>query len=86
MKELFRICRERTKVKYKMEVSFIQPSKCPSNILPMQVSMVEVYNESVYDLLAVPEDGHQKLTIQKQGKDVVIPVSWDGVGVGGRWG
>ena len=37
--------------------------------------MVEVYNESVYDLLAMPEDGHQKLTIQKQGKDVVVPVS-----------
>jgi hypothetical protein len=36
--------------------------------------MVEVYNESVYDLLAPPEDGREKLTIQKQGKDVTVPV------------
>lgn len=37
--------------------------------------MVEVYNESVYDLLVPPEDGHEKLTIQKQGRDVVVVVS-----------
>jgi len=37
--------------------------------------MVEVYNEAIYDLLASPEDFHEKLTIQKKGKDIVIPVS-----------
>ena len=37
--------------------------------------MVEVYNEAVYDLLAAPEYGHEKMTIQKQGKDVVVQVS-----------
>lgn len=42
---------------------------------PSQVSMLEVYNESVYDLLAPPEDGREKLTIQKRGKDLHIPVS-----------
>ena len=37
--------------------------------------MVEVYNESIYDLLAPPDEGHEKLTIQKKGKDIVVPVS-----------
>ena len=37
--------------------------------------MVEVYNESIYDLLASPEDFHEKLTIQKKGKDIIVPVS-----------
>ena len=41
----------------------------------LQVSMVEVYNESVYDLLVPPEDGHEKLTIQSKGKNVSVPVS-----------
>ena len=37
--------------------------------------MVEVYNECVYDLLVPPSEGHEKLQIQKKGKDVVVPVS-----------
>ena len=37
--------------------------------------MVEVYNEAIYDLLAAPEDFHEKLTIQKKGKDIIVPVS-----------
>lgn len=37
--------------------------------------MVEVYNESVYDLLVSPDEGHEKLTIQNKGKNVTIPVS-----------
>ena len=37
--------------------------------------MVEVYNECVYDLLVPPSEGHEKLQIQKRGKDVVVPVS-----------
>ncbi len=37
--------------------------------------MVEVYNEAVYDLLVPPDEGHEKLTIQKQGKNVTVPVS-----------
>ena len=37
--------------------------------------MVEVYNESVYDLLVSPEEGHEKLQLQKRGNDVVVPVS-----------
>ena len=41
----------------------------------LQVSMVEVYNECVYDLLVPPSEGHEKLQIQKKGKDVVVPVS-----------
>ena len=41
----------------------------------LQVSIVEVYNECVYDLLVPPSEGHDKLQIQKRGKDVVVPVS-----------
>lgn len=41
----------------------------------LQVSMVEVYNESVYDLLVSPEEGHEKLQLQKKGNDVIVPVS-----------
>ena len=37
--------------------------------------MVEVYNESVYDLLVSPEEGHEKLQLQKKGNDVIVPVS-----------
>ena len=37
--------------------------------------MVEVYNEAVYDLLVSPDEGHEKLVIQKRGKDIVVPVS-----------
>ena len=37
--------------------------------------MVEVYNEAVYDLLVPLDEGHEKLQVQKRGKDVVIPVS-----------
>ena len=37
--------------------------------------MVEVYNESVYDLLVAPEEGHEKLQLQKRGNDVIVPVS-----------
>ena len=36
---------------------------------------MEVYNECVYDLLVPPSEGHDKLQIQKRGKDVVVPVS-----------
>ena len=36
--------------------------------------MVEVYNESVYDLLVSPDEGHEKLTIQSKGKNVTVPV------------
>ncbi len=37
--------------------------------------MVEVYNEAVYDLLASPDEGHQKLQLQNKGKNVAVPVS-----------
>ena len=37
--------------------------------------MVEVYNESVYDLLVSPEEGHEKLQLQKKGNDVIAIVS-----------
>lgn len=37
--------------------------------------MVEVYNESVYDVLVSPEEGHEKLQLQKKGNDVIVPVS-----------
>ena len=37
--------------------------------------MVEVYNESVYDLLVSPDEGHEKLQLQKKGNDVIVPVS-----------
>lgn len=37
--------------------------------------MVEVYNESLYDLLTSPNTVHDKLTIQKKGKDIHVPVS-----------
>ena len=37
--------------------------------------MVEVYNESVYDVLASSDDGHQKLQLQNKGKNVTVPVS-----------
>ena len=37
--------------------------------------MVEVYNESVYDVLVPPEEGHEKLQLQKKGNDVIVPVS-----------
>ena len=37
--------------------------------------MVEVYNESVYDLLVSPDEGHEKLQLQKRGNDVIVPVS-----------
>ncbi len=40
-----------------------------------QVSMMEVYNESIYDLLVPPSEGHVKLQIHKKGKEVVVPVS-----------
>ena len=45
------------------------------SIPPVQVSMVEVYNESVYDLLVSPDEGHEKLQLQKKGNDVIVPVS-----------
>ena len=41
----------------------------------LQVSIVEVYNECVYDLLVPPSEGHEKLQVQKRGKEVVVPVS-----------
>ena len=37
--------------------------------------MVEVYNESVYDVLVSPEEGLEKLQLQKKGNDVIVPVS-----------
>ena len=38
--------------------------------------MVEIYNETIADLLISPgESRHHKLYIQKQGRDVCIPVS-----------
>lgn len=37
--------------------------------------MVEVYNESVYDLLTSPSEVREKLQIQKNGKDIIVPVS-----------
>lgn len=37
--------------------------------------MVEVYNESIYDLLISPNEVHEKLQVQKKGKSVHIPVS-----------
>ena len=38
--------------------------------------MVEIYNETISDLLISPgESRHHKLHIQKQGRDVCIPVS-----------
>lgn len=47
-----------------------------SESIPLvQVSMVEVYNESVYDLLVSPDEGHEKLQLQKKGNDVIVPVS-----------
>ena len=39
--------------------------------------MVEVYNESVYDLLVSPEEGHDKLQLQKKANDVIVPVGWN---------
>ena len=47
--------------------------------------MVEVYNEAVYDLLSPPEGVREKLTIQKQGKDMVVQVR-EGRGGEGRGG
>ena len=38
--------------------------------------MVEIYNETISDLLISPgENRHRRLQIQKQGRDVCIPVS-----------
>lgn len=39
----------------------------------MTVSMVEVYNESVYNLLASPTEIHEKLQVLKKGKTVIVP-------------
>ena len=36
---------------------------------------MEVYNESVYDLLIPPSEGHTKLQLHKRGKEVIVPVS-----------
>ena len=36
--------------------------------------MVEVYNESVYNLLASPTEIHEKLQVLKKGKTVIVPV------------
>ena len=43
------------------------------NIVP-QVSIVEVYNEAVFDLLVPSSEGHEKLHIVKKGKDTVVQV------------
>lgn len=107
MKELFKLCKERTKIKYRMTVSDLQYSMsslvtfstASANLISsilfvchnwfplfalaivsivvtcLQVNMVEVYNEAIYDLLAAPEDFHEKLSIQKKGKDIIVPVS-----------
>ena len=41
----------------------------------MKVSMVEIYNEAIFDLLVQRnEGGTEKLQIQKKGKDINIPV------------
>ena len=37
--------------------------------------MVEVYNESIYDLLKSPNEVQEKLQIQKKGKEMHVPVS-----------
>ena len=37
---------------------------------------MEVYNESVYDLLVPPSEGHAKLQLHKRGKEVIVPVSY----------
>ena len=36
--------------------------------------MMEVYNESIYNLLVSSTDVHEKLTIQQRGKDITIVV------------
>lgn len=41
----------------------------------MRVSMVEIYNEAIFDLLVPRNEGTEKLQIQKKGKDIMIPVS-----------
>ena len=35
---------------------------------------MEVYNESIYNLLVSSTDVHEKLTIQQRGKDITIVV------------
>ena len=42
--------------------------------LYLQISMMEVYNESVYNLLVSSTDAHEKLTIQQRGKEVIVVV------------
>uniref|UniRef100_A0A1X7U2C3 Kinesin motor domain-containing protein n=1 Tax=Amphimedon queenslandica TaxID=400682 RepID=A0A1X7U2C3_AMPQE len=39
----------------------------------MKVSMVEVYNESIYDLLKSPNEVQEKLQIHKKGKELHVP-------------
>eukprot|EP00731_Ephydatia_muelleri_P021461 Em0014g52a len=39
----------------------------------MRVSMVEIYNEAIFDLLVPRNEGTEKLQIQKKGKDIMIP-------------
>ena len=48
----------------------------PSDIynIIIQISMMEVYNESIYNLLVSSTDVHEKLTIQQRGKDITIVV------------
>ena len=68
IKELFSIMKSRDKIDYSMTVSRSR------DIDIYQVSMVEVYNESVYNLLASPTEIHEKLQVLKKGKTVVVPV------------
>uniref|UniRef100_A0A1X7T4I7 Kinesin motor domain-containing protein n=1 Tax=Amphimedon queenslandica TaxID=400682 RepID=A0A1X7T4I7_AMPQE len=42
----------------------------------MKVSMVEVYNESIYDLLKSPNEVQEKLQIHKKGKELHVPVTY----------
>ena len=34
-----------------------------------------MYNEAVFDMLALPHETHKKLQIQMKGKELIIPVS-----------